>query len=98
MYSKNDSASTKFRAKPKSNLYRNSNTTMTYNADNFFRSTKSLTGNMNKNYLSIWVPVNWKNREKYIDDYFDMVVNNENYIYKGSTTSKWYGFLKMRKL
>ena len=89
MYSKNDSASTKFRVKPKSNFYRNSNTTMTYNVDNFSRSTKSLTGNMNKNYLSIWVLVNWKNREKYIDNYFNMIFNNENYIYKGSTTPKW---------
>ena len=94
MYSKNVSASTKFQVKSKSNFYRNSNTTMTYNVDNFFRSTKSLTGNMNKNYLSIWVPVNWKNREKYIDDYFDMAVNNENYIYKGSTTPIWVWFPK----
>ena len=53
MHSKNDSASTKFRVKPKSNFYRNSNTTMTYNVDNFSRSTKPLAGNMNKNYLSI---------------------------------------------
>ena len=67
---------------------------MTNNVYNFFSSTKSLTGNMNKNYLNIWVPVNWKNREQYIDDYFDMVVNNENYIYKGSTTPKWAWFPK----
>ena len=83
MCSKNVSANNKFHVKFISNFYRNSNTAMTNNVYNFFSSTKSLAGNMSKNYLYIWVPVNWKNREKYIDDYFDMVVNNENYIYKG---------------
>src|SRR5574338_627911 len=94
MYNKNVSATTKFRVKSKSNFHRNSKTAMTNNVYNFFRSTKSLTGNMNKNYLSIWVPVNWKNREKCINNYFDMVVNNKNYIYKGTTTPKWVWFPK----
>ena len=76
MYDKNITASTN--AHPKPNYYRNSNTSMTSGIYNKYRSTKR---NITRDYLSIWVPVSWKNREKYIDDYFDSVVNTENYIF-----------------
>ena len=84
MYYKNLTASTKERVTRRSNFYRNSNASMTRNIYN--RSTKR---NINRNYLSIWVPVNWKNREKYIDDYFDSVVKNKNFIFKGTIKPLW---------
>ena len=84
MYNKNITASTN--AHPRSNYYRNSNTSLTRDLYNRSRSMKR---NINRDYLSIWVPVSWKNREKYIDDYFDSVVNNENFIFKGSIKPSW---------
>ena len=79
IYKKNITASTNVHPRP--NYYRNSNTSTTSGIYNKYRSTKR---NITRDYLSIWVPVSWKNREKYIDDYFDSVVNNKKIIFKGS--------------
>ena len=47
--------------------------------------------------IKIWVPANTSDHDKqsYISNYYENVINNENYIYKESTISTWIWFPKM---
>ena len=78
----NFSASTSKRDSPKTTYSHDS--TLFRNNRKYFSGTKLVTNN-----IRIWVPPNTSNHDKqlYISNYYENVINNENYIYKGSTIS-----------